>query len=311
MTTALITHPDCIGHDPGPGHPERPDRLRAVLAVLDAPEFAPLLRLEAPEATEAQLSRAHPPEYVAAILALEVEAGELIALDPDTQFGPGTRRAALLAAGGAVAAVDTVLGGQADTAFAAIRPPGHHAEPGRPMGFCLFNNVAVAAWQARVRWGARRVAVVDFDVHHGNGTEAMFAPDADFFYASSHQFPCYPGTGRAGDTGIAHNIVNLPLPPGTDGAGFRAAWERVGLPALEAFAPEVLIVSAGFDAHRADPLASLELTEADFVWLTEALLGVAARHCGGRLISVLEGGYDLAALARSAAAHVRTLMAAR
>ncbi|MDE2514955.1 MAG: histone deacetylase family protein [Rhodospirillales bacterium] len=308
MTTALITHSDCIGHDPGPGHPECPDRLRAVLAALDAPEFATLLRLPAPEASEEQLCRAHPPDYVAAILALEVAAGERLALDPDTQFGPGTRRAALLAAGGAVAAVDAVLGGQARTAFAAIRPPGHHAEPARPMGFCLFNNVAVAAQHARARWGKRRIAVVDFDVHHGNGTEAMFARDGDLFYASSHQFPCYPGTGRASDTGIAGNIVNLPLPPGAGSAAFRAGWDATILPALEAFAPEVLIVSAGFDAHRADPLAALELETEDFVWLTHALLGVADRHCDGRMVSVLEGGYDLAALAASAAAHVRVLM---
>ena len=311
MTTALITHPDCIGHDPGPGHPECPDRLRAVLAALDAPEFAPLVRLTAPLATAEQLSRAHPAAYVEAILALDPGPDEIVQLDADTLFGPGSRAAVLRAAGGAVAAVDAVLGGAVDNAFVATRPPGHHAEPARAMGFCLFNNVAVAAWHARAQWGKRRVAVVDFDVHHGNGTQAMFAPDADFFYASSHQFPCYPGTGRASETGVANNVVNVPLAPYSDGAAFRAGWQREILPALDEFAPEMLIVSAGFDAHRADPLASLELDTGDFAWVTAALMEAAAAHCGGRLISVLEGGYDLTALAQSAAAHVRILIQGR
>jgi len=198
--------------------------------------------------------------------------------------------------------------GWARAVFVATRPPGHHAEPARAMGFCLFNNVAVAAHHARARWGKRRIAVVDFDVHHGNGTQAMFAADPDLFYGSSHQYPCYPGTGRPSERGVANNVVNAPLPPGSDGQAFRAAWREVILPALDDFAPEFLIVSAGFDAHRADPLAQLRVEAVDFAWLTAELVGMAARHTDGRIVSVLEGGYDLDALAASAAAHVRALM---
>ncbi len=306
MSTALFTHPACLGHDAGPWHPERPERLRAVLAALEGEEFAPLLREVAPEASPEQLALAHPAEYVAAILEIRPTPGETVSLDADTVMSAGSAAAARRAAGGAIAAVDAVLGGWARTAFAAVRPPGHHAEPSRPMGFCLFNNVAVATRWARHRWGKRRVAVVDFDVHHGNGTQAMFGPDADLFYGSSHQSPCYPGTGGARETGVAGNVVNAPLAPGSDGAAFRDAWSRQIIPALAAFGPELLIVSAGFDAHKADPLAELRLETADFAWITGALLEVA----GGRLVSVLEGGYDLNALAASAAAHVRVLMGA-
>jgi len=306
VSTALFTHPACLGHDAGPWHPERPERLRAVLAALEGEAFAPLLREAAPEATPEQLALAHPAEYVAAILEIRPAPGETVSLDADTVMSAGSAAAARRAAGGAIAAVDAVLGGWARTAFAAVRPPGHHAEPSRPMGFCLFNNVAIAALWARHRWGKRRIAVVDFDVHHGNGTQAIFGPDADLFYGSSHQSPCYPGTGAARETGVADNVVNAPLPPGSDGAAFRAAWSERVLPALAAFGPELLIVSAGFDAHKADPLAELRLETADFAWITGALLEVA----GGRLVSVLEGGYDLDALAASAAAHVRVLMGA-
>ena len=304
MSTVLFTHPACLGHAPGPWHPERPERLVAVLAALEGEAFAPLLREAAPEATRDQLALAHPPAYVDAILCLRPAAGETIALDADTVMSEGSAAAALRAAGAAVAAVDAVMGGWARTAFAAVRPPGHHAEPGRPMGFCLFNNVAVAALWARARWGLRRVAVVDFDVHHGNGTQAIFGPDADLFYASSHQSPCYPGSGATTERGVAGNVVNAPLPPGTDGTAFRAAWSERILPALAAFGPELLLVSAGFDAHKADPLAELRLETADFAWITAALLEAG----GGRMVSVLEGGYDLGALAASAAAHVRVLM---
>ena len=306
MTTALLTHPACLGHDAGPWHPERPDRLRAVLAALEGEAFAPLLREPAPEATVEQLALAHPRGYVEAILAIRPPEGETVALDADTAMNAGSVSAALRAAGGAVAAVDAVMEGWARNAFAAIRPPGHHAEPARPMGFCLFNNAAIAALWARARWGLRRVAVVDFDVHHGNGTQAMFAPDADLFYGSSHQMPCYPGTGAVAETGVAGNIVNAPLRPGAGGDAFREAWAERILPALAAFAPELLVISAGFDAHRDDPLAELRLETADFAWITEELIGVA----GGRVVSVLEGGYDLDALAAAAAAHVRVLMGA-
>jgi acetoin utilization deacetylase AcuC-like enzyme len=307
-TVALITHPACLGHDAGPFHPESPDRLRAVLAALEAEEFASLLRETAPEATEEQLCRAHPAEYVRSILAIRPARGDAVRLDADTAMSAGSAEAALRAAGGAVMAVDAVMEGWARAAFAATRPPGHHAEPARPMGFCLFNNAAIAAHHARARWGLRRVAVVDFDVHHGNGTQAMLAADPDLFYASSHQSPCYPGTGARAERGCAGNVVNVPLRPGSDGAAFRRAWTDEILPALDAFAPELLIVSAGFDAHAADPLAELRVGTEDFTWITRALIEVAGRHTGGRIVSVLEGGYDLDALAASAAAHVRELM---
>ncbi len=306
MSVALFTHLACLGHDPGGWHPECPDRLRAVLRALEAPEFAPLLREDAPPARLEQLTRVHGAAYVASILETRPAPGGMVPLDADTVMSSGSAEAARHAAGGAAAAVDAVMAGWARAAFVAVRPPGHHDEPGRAMGFCLFNNAAIAAQQARARWGVRRVAVVDFDVHHGNGTEAAFAADPELFYASSHQYPCYPGTGAA--RGIADHIVNIPLPPGSDGGDFRAAWETTILPALDAFAPELLIVSAGFDAHHADPLAELRLTERDFAWVSERLVACADTHAGGRIVSVLEGGYNLAALAASAAAHVRALM---
>jgi len=308
VPTALFTHAACLEHDNGPYHPESSERLRAVLAALETPEFSPLLREAAPEATPEQLQRVHPAKYVEAILAIRPEPGESVQLDADTAMSAGSAAAALRAAGAAVAGVDAVMEGWARAAFAAVRPPGHHAEPACPMGFCLFNNAAVAALHARARWGVRRVAVVDFDVHHGNGTQAIFTQDADLFYASSHQSPCYPGTGDAWEQGIANNIVNAPLQPGDGSAAFRAAWGDIILPELDRFAPGLLIVSAGFDAHKADPLAQLRLETADFGWITEALVRLAERHCGGRLVSVLEGGYDLDALAASAAVHVRGLM---
>jgi acetoin utilization deacetylase AcuC-like enzyme len=304
----LITHPACLGHNPGDYHPECPDRLRAVLRALEQERFADLLREAAPRATIAQLARAHPADYVEAILAIRPEDDETVALDADTVMSAGSAEAALRAAGGAIAGVDAVMEGWARNVFVAVRPPGHHAEPARPCGFCLFNNVAVAAQHARAQWGLARIAVVDFDVHHGNGTQAMFEADPALFYASSHQFPCFPGTGRPSEHGVAGNIVNVALAPDSDSVAFRRGWEGTILPALDAFAPELLLVSAGFDAHRADPLANLKLDERDFAWVTTELLGIAARHAGGRLVSVLEGGYDLDALAASAAVHVRTLM---
>ncbi len=308
MSTALITHRACLDHDTGPYHPESAERLRAVIDALETEIFADLLREEAPEATVEQLSRVHPQEYVEAILSIRPDLGEAVQLDGDTRMSAGSAEAALRAAGGAVLGVDAVMEGWARTAFAAIRPPGHHAEPRRPMGFCLFNNVAVAALHARARWGVQRVAVVDFDVHHGNGTQAMFESDRDLFYASSHQSPCYPGTGDMWERGVANNIVNVPLRPRDGSEAFRHAWADTILPELDRFAPGLLIVSAGFDAHRDDPLAQLRLETADYSWVTEQLLAIADRHCGGRMVSVLEGGYDLNALAASAAAHVRALM---
>ncbi len=308
MTTALITHPACLEHDTGPYHPETAERLRAVLAALETPEFSDLLRESAPRATVEQLSRVHPRGYVEGILSIRPEPGEPVHLDGDTLMSHGSAEAAARAAGGACMAVDAVMEGWARAAFAAVRPPGHHAEPNRPMGFCLFNNAAIAAMHARVQWNVQRVAVVDFDVHHGNGTQAMFAADPDLFYASSHQSPCYPGTGESWEHGIADNVVNAPLHPRDGSAAFRAAWSNIILPALDQFAPGLLIISAGFDAHIADPLAQLRLETGDYAWVTAQLAGVAEKHCGGRLVSVLEGGYDLNALAASVAMHVRGLM---
>jgi acetoin utilization deacetylase AcuC-like enzyme len=308
MVVSLITHPACLDHDTGPYHPECAERLRAVLAALETPEFSHLIREHAPLATREQLCLVHPQDYVDAILSMSPAEGELIRLDPDTVVSAGSVEAARRAAGAAVQAVDAVMGGSVRAAFAAVRPPGHHAEPRRPMGFCLFNSVAVAALHGRTKWSAQRVAVVDFDVHHGNGTQAMFENDPDLFYGSSHQSPCYPGTGDASERGVAGNVVNAPLLPGTGTGAFRAAWTNTILPELDRFVPSLLIISAGFDAHRADPLAQLRLDTADFAWITDELMKIAARHCGGRLVSVLEGGYDLEALAASAAAHVRRLM---
>ena len=308
MTTTLITHPACLEHDTGPYHPETSERLRAVLAALEAEEFSMLLREEAPRATVDQLARVHPRDYVEAILAIHPDLGEPVHLDGDTVMSAGSAEAASRAAGGAVKAVDAVMEGWARAAFAAVRPPGHHAEPNKPMGFCLFNNVAVAAAHARKHWNIERVAVVDFDVHHGNGTQAMFEADPSLFYASSHQSPCYPGTGMPSERGVAGNVVNATLRARDGGPAFRAAYADTILPMLDAFAPGLLIISAGFDAHIADPLAQLRLETADYAWVTDELVKIADKHCGGRVVSVLEGGYDLDALAACSAVHVRGLM---
>jgi acetoin utilization deacetylase AcuC-like enzyme len=309
VSVLLLTHRACLHHDPGPHHPECPDRLRAVLQALDAGEFAELIRDQAPQATREQLMRVHPENYVDAILAIRPEPDERVALDGDTLMSWGSAEAALRAAGAAVAAVDAVMKGEFRRAFCATRPPGHHCEPARPMGFCLFANAAVAARHARAAHGAVRVAVVDFDVHHGNGTQACFETEPSLFYASSHQWPLYPGTGDVSETGVG-NILNVTLPPGADGAAFRAAWGEQIIPALDDFDPDLLVISAGFDAHAADPLAQLRVREADFAWVTEALCAMADRRCGGKVVSLLEGGYDLEALGRSTAAHVRALMRA-
>ena len=307
--TILFSHLDCLDHKPGRGHPERPERLNAVLNALDHRDFAALDRREAPIADEAQVARVHSPDYVAELLAAVPKHGE-IRLDADTVMSSGSGKAALRAAGSAIAAVDAVMTGEAMNAFCAVRPPGHHAEPGHAMGFCIFNAVAVGAAHAEAAYGLERIAIVDFDVHHGNGTQTMTASRPGWFYASSHQYPFYPGTGSGREHGQHRNIVNAPLASGDGSVAFRNAFGQVIAPALDAFAPQILLISAGFDGHRRDPLASLELDEADFTWVTDLLAGIARRHCGGRIVSVLEGGYDLTALASSAAAHVRALMLA-
>ncbi|NDH61617.1 MAG: histone deacetylase family protein [Alphaproteobacteria bacterium] len=308
MTSLLISHPSFLAHDTGQYHPERPDRLRAVLAGLDDAAIAHLVSVVAPAATLEQLTRVHPQEYVDAILGIRPPAGELVQIDADTIMSTESAEAARHAAGAVVAGVDAVMREAAQTVFAAVRPPGHHALPSVPGGFCLFNSVAVGALHAQAVYGLERVAIVDFDVHHGQGTQAVVEPDPRLFYASTHQSPLYPGTGSPRERGVAGNVVNVPLAAGSGSAEFRAAWGDRILPALDLFAPELLIVSAGFDAHRRDPLAQLNVETADFVWLTEELLAIADRHAQGRVVSVLEGGYDLDALAEAASAHVRALV---
>ena len=307
VTTLLVTHPACAAHDMGEGHPERPQRLRAVDQALEDESFHLLARDVAPRAALDALTRVHPLDYVEAIQRANPTQG-LIQLDSDTAMSPGTLEAAMRSAGGATFAVDEVVARRVDNAFVATRPPGHHAETTTPMGFCFFNNAAVAARHAQAAHGLGRIAIVDFDVHHGNGTQDIFWSDPSVMYASTHQMPLYPGTGALSETGEYGQIVNAPLRAGDGGDVFREAFETAILPRLDGFAPDLLIVSAGFDAHFRDPLGGLNFSEADFAWATERLLGVAARRCGGRLVSLLEGGYDLEALARSTAAHVSALM---
>ena len=309
MNTAFFTHTACIDHDPGPGHPECPDRLRVIHRRFEDEAFALLDRREAPEATIEQIARVHPKAYIDGVLEAVPDHG-YARLDADTVVSPGSREAALRAAGGVCAAVDAVMSGEVRNAFCAVRPPGHHAETARAMGFCLFNSVAVGAAHARAVHGLRRVAVVDFDVHHGNGTQDIFWDEPDLFYVSTHQMPLYPGTGLAEETGTAGNILNVPLPAHAGSPDYRQAITAVVLPALEDFGPELLMISAGFDAHRSDPLAGLNLSEADYAWTTVKLARFAADACQGRIVSALEGGYDLAALAESCAAHVKELMVA-
>ena len=306
MNVALYTHSSCLEHDPGPGHPESPARLRAVLDALDDPGFAALDRLEAPRATREQLARVHRAEFIDEIFDNVPQQG-WYRLDADTVMSPASAEAALRAAGAVCAAVDDAISGHHRRAFCAVRPPGHHATPTTAMGFCLFNSVAVGAAQALAVHGLVRVAIVDFDVHHGNGTQDIFWNDPRVLYASSHQSPLYPGTGARTETG-AGNIVNLPLAPGTGSTEFRAAYRNVVLPALDAFAPQLVMISAGFDAHRLDPLANLKLETEDYGWITERLVGLAARHAHGRVVSSLEGGYSLTALRESTVAHVAALM---
>lgn len=308
MATLLFTHPACLRHVPGPHHPESPARLAAILAALETPEFAGLIRREAPLAERGAIERVHPADFIERQLAAVPQSGYAM-IDGDTILSPGSGEAALRAAGALCAAVDAVMAGEGVNAFCAVRPPGHHAEPTHAMGFCLFNNVAIGALHAHVAHGCERVAVVDFDVHHGNGTQAAFEHDARLFFASTHQSPLYPGTGMANEHGVG-NIFNAPLRPGAGSAEFRHAMGEIVLPALMDFQPDFILISAGFDAHRDDPLANLRLDEDDFAWVTREILRVAKSNCAGRVVSTLEGGYDLAALAASASAHVRALMAA-
>lgn len=307
MTTRLYSHPVCIEHDMGAMHPECPDRLRVIMAALEDEDFKELDRQEAPVADRSLIDRAHDEAYVTEILENVPEEGRVY-LDPDTSMCPASGEAALRAVGGVCAAVDDVLTGKADNAFCAVRPPGHHAERDRAMGFCLFNNVAVAAEHARAAYGLKRVAVVDFDVHHGNGTQHTFYDDPDLFFGSSHQWPCYPGTGSVDETGADNSNVNAPLAPGAGSHEFRRAWEDLILPALVDFSPELVIISAGFDAHARDPLANLNVQTEDYGWVTERIMEAANICCDGRLVSSLEGGYDLQALASSSALHIETLM---
>ena len=293
----VITHEACLGHDMGEGHPECPDRLRAVWTALgERPREA------APLATVEQLARVHPAKYIEAILAIRPDGDERMALDGDTLMSAGSAEAALRAAGAGIRAVEAVCGGKARAAFCATRPPGHHAEPARPMGFCLFSNVVVAARHAQAACGVARVAILDFDVHHGNGTQACVEADPTILFLSSHQMPCYPGTGAAHETGV-NNVINMPLRPGADGEAFRAAWQAA-LPCVTAFDPGLVIISAGFDAHVRDPLAQLRLHEVDFAWVTRAILAAAP---GVPVVSMLEGGYDLQALESSVAVHLTAL----
>jgi acetoin utilization deacetylase AcuC-like enzyme len=307
MTTLYLSHAAALAHETPAGHPERPDRIRAIERILEEERFSGLKREEAPEASLEVAALAHPERYVEAI-AKVAPADGLVAIDADTTMSPGTMEAVLRGVGAAVEAVDQVMSGRVKNAFSAMRPPGHHAERMRAMGFCFFNNAAIGARHAQKAHGAERVAIVDWDVHHGNGSQDIFWSDPSVMYCSTHQMPLYPGTGAASERGDHDTIVNAPLSPGDGGAEFREAFEASLLPRLEKFRPDLVIVSAGFDAHWRDPLANLQLTEADFSWATLKLMDLAERHASGRLVSLLEGGYDLEGLSKSVAAHVSALM---
>jgi acetoin utilization deacetylase AcuC-like enzyme len=307
MTTLLVTHPACLDHLNPAGHPERPDRLRAIERSLAADRFQALVRRQAPAATLDMITLCHPAEYVEEIRQA-VPAQGLVRLDADTSMSPGTYEAVSRAIGGAAMATEEVMAGRISNAFCAMRPPGHHAETARPMGFCIFNTAAIIARHAQRKSGAERVAVVDFDVHHGNGTQEIFWSDPTVMYCSTHEMPLYPGTGARSERGLYDNIVNAPLRAGDGGDEFRAAFEAAILPRALAFRPDFVVISAGFDAHMRDPLANLNLQEPDFAWATKKLMEIADASANGRIVSVLEGGYDLQGLAGSAAAHVAALM---
>ncbi len=307
MTTALFTHPACLNHITPPGHPERVERLQAIEAALAADEFAALDRIKARSCEDSHILLAHPPEHLAQIRAAAPKTG-FRALDADTHMSEGSLEAAYRAVGANIEAVDRVMAGEAQNSFCAMRPPGHHAEKTTPMGFCLFGNVAIAAKHALENHGLSRVAIVDFDVHHGNGTQNLVWDDARIFFASTHQIPLYPGSGDASERGAHDNVLNVPLTPFSGGQEFRQKMSQLVLPAVKAHAPEMVFISAGFDAHRDDPLANLNLDEQDFAWATQQICDIAARTANGKVVSTLEGGYDLGALAASVAAHVKVLM---
>jgi acetoin utilization deacetylase AcuC-like enzyme len=307
MTTLLLSHPACLDHVTPPGHPERSDRLRAVNQVLGEDRFEALVRGEAPEGSLDDVLLCHRENYVTELRHVAPSSG-MVYIDGDTSMSPGTWEAVMRGVGGAVAATDAVMTGTHDNAFVAVRPPGHHAEKATPMGFCFFDNAAIAARYAQRKYGIARAAVVDFDVHHGNGTQDIFWADKSVMYCSTHQMPLFPGTGAAGERGEHDNIVNAPLKSEDGGLQFRSAFENRILPHLTKFAPELIIISAGFDAHYRDPLASLNLKAEDFGWVTQKLMDVASASAGGRIVSVLEGGYDLQGLKESVAAHVTALM---
>ncbi len=307
MTTLYLSHCAALDHRTPHGHPERPDRIRAIERALEHESFAALVREQAPLGDLDRVALAHPEEYVAAIREAAPREG-LVPIDADTVMSPGTIEAVLRGVGGAVYAVDEVMKGDVANAFVGMRPPGHHAERVRAMGFCFFNNAAVAARHAQEKYGAERVAIMDWDVHHGNGTQDIFWDDPTVLYASTHQMPLYPGTGARSERGDHDTIVNAPLAPGDGSDVFREAFETAILPRIDAFRPDLIIISAGFDAHWRDPLANLNLTEADFSWATQKLMALAEKHSRGRVVSVLEGGYDLDGLVKSVEAHVDALM---
>jgi acetoin utilization deacetylase AcuC-like enzyme len=307
MTTLLVSHPASLDHLTPPGHPERPDRMRAVAQILGESRFDTLVREEAPEGSLDLVGLCHDARYIEELRHIAPDKG-LIYLDGDTSMSPGTWEAVMRGVGGAVAATDAVMSGRADNAFVAMRPPGHHAEINKPMGFCFFDHAAIAARHAQRKYGIARAAVVDFDVHHGNGTQDIFWADPTMMYCSTHQMPLFPGTGASGERGEHDTIVNAPLAPNDGSARFRAAFDNLILPQLTKFAPELIVISAGFDAHRRDPLANINLDADDFGWVTRKLMDLAGKSAGGRVVSVLEGGYDLQGLKESVAAHVTALM---
>src|ERR1700676_962572 len=307
MSTLLVSHPACLEHLTPRGHPERPDRLRAIERALEAEKFQTLARTEAPRATLETIALCHPMDYITALRDATPQEG-IIQLDGDTSMSPGSFEAGLRAAGGAIQTVHEVLTKKAANAFVATRPPGPHAETARPMGFCFFDNAAIAARYAQNHHGVARAAIVDFDVHHGNGSQEIFWADKTVMYCSTHQMPLFPGTGAVGESGDYNTVVNAPLRPGDGAEAFRGAFENRILPRLAEFKPELIIISAGFDAHMRDPLANINLAEEDFAWATRKIMDVADRCAGGRIVSLLEGGYDLQALGNSVAAHVAALM---